>query len=74
MPNALAPYGFPDSYDSIVTGSASVKYVSASGSDGNNGNTLTTPYLTIAQALSATSGTATSVTACPEKAACRTNN
>ena len=62
MPNALATYGFPDSYDSIVTGSASVKYVSASGSDSNNGNTVTTPYLTIAQALSATSGTATSVT------------
>ena len=62
MSNALATYGFPDSYNSIVTGSASVKYVSASGSDSNNGNTVTTPYLTIAQALSATSGTATSVT------------
>jgi|688.fasta_scaffold35807_4 hypothetical protein len=62
MSNVLAAYGFPDSYNSIVTGSASVKYVSASGSDSNNGNTVTTPYLTIAQALSATSATATSVT------------
>ena len=62
MSNVLAGYGFPDSYNSIVTGSASVKYVSASGSNSNNGNTVSTPYLTIAQALSATSGTATSVT------------
>ena len=62
MANVLATYGFPDSYELIVAGSASVKYVSASGSDGNNGNTVSTPYLTIAQALSATSATATSVT------------
>jgi hypothetical protein len=62
MSNVLGTYGFPDSYNSIVTGSASVKYVSASGSNSNDGNTVSTPYLTIAQALSATSGTATSVT------------
>jgi len=62
MPNALWNYGFPDNYETIVSSSASVKYVSATGSDANNGNTVTTPYLTIAQALSATSGTATSVT------------
>jgi hypothetical protein len=62
LPNALSTYNFPDAYDSLVDSATSVKYVSASGSDSNNGNTATTPYLTIAQALSATSSTATTVT------------
>jgi hypothetical protein len=63
MPNLLASYSFTDNYyNNLVDGAAVVKYVSASGSDSNNGNTVTTPYLTIAQALSATSGTATTVT------------
>jgi len=62
MPNALGPYGFPDSYNDIVVASSSVKYVSAAGSNSNDGNTVTTPYLTIAQALSATSAISTSVT------------
>lgn len=62
MPNTLGSYGFPDSYYDIVAASSSVKYVSASGSNSNNGDTATTPYLTIAQALSATSATSTTVT------------
>lgn len=62
MPNNLAVYGFPDNYATVVSGSANVKYVSATGSNSNDGNSPTTPYLTIAQALSATSGIATSVT------------
>lgn len=63
MANLLASYSFPDNYyTNLVESAASVKYVSASGSDSNNGNTVGTPYLTIAQALSATSATSTAVT------------
>ena len=61
MFNALANYSFPDAYYTVISGASAVKYVSATGSDSNNGNTPTTPYLTISQALSATSATATSV-------------
>ncbi len=63
MANNLALYNFPDSYyTNLVETAASVKYVSASGSDSNNGNTVSTPYLTIAKALTDTSATNTTVT------------
>ena len=61
--NALASYNFPDAYyTNLIASATSVKYVSASGSDSNNGNTVTTPYLTIAKALTDTSAIATTVT------------
>ena len=63
--NALASYNFPDAYyTNLIASATSVKYVSASGSDSNNGNTVTTPYLTIAKALTDTSAIAT-ITADP---------
>ena len=62
MPNTLASYGFPDNYATVVSGSTNVKYVSATGSNANDGNSPTSPYLTIAQAQTATSGISTSVT------------
>ena len=59
----LGIYGFPDVYyDNLVANAATVKYVSTSGNDSNNGNSISTAYLTIGQALSATSGNSGTVT------------
>lgn len=61
--NALASNGFPDVYyNNLVASAASVKYVSTSGSDTNNGNSIATAYKTIAYAVSANSATATAIT------------
>lgn len=62
MPNALAAYGFPDSYNTLVTGSSSVKYVSTTGSNSNDGNSIATAYRTIAYAISSNSSTTGSIT------------
>lgn len=58
MSNQLAQYSFPDAYSTLVSGyTGTVKYVSSSGSDSNNGNTVSTPYLTIDNAITANSAT-----------------
>lgn len=62
MANALSVYGFPNSYNDLVTAAATVKYISATGSNSNDGNTASTPYLTIAYAQSQTSAISTLVT------------
>lgn len=59
MASQLAPYNFPDVYSDLVNNFVgTVKYVATTGSDSNNGNSVTTPYLTIDYAYSQTSATA----------------
>lgn len=60
--NYLAYFGFPDSYYSVINSATTVKFVSASGNNSNNGNTAGSAYLTLAQALSSVSAVTTSVT------------
>ncbi len=61
--NQLASYNFPDIYyDNLVATATTVKYVSTSGSDTNNGNSIATAYKTIAYAVSANSANTGSIT------------
>lgn len=59
MANQLAQYNFPDAYSTLVSNfTGTVKYVATTGSDSNNGNSVTTPYLTIDYAYNQTTATA----------------
>lgn len=59
MANQLAAYNFPDAYSTLVNDFVgTVKYIATTGSNSNNGDSVTTPYLTINYAVSQTSATA----------------
>jgi len=59
MSSQLAAYSFPDAYSTLVSGyTGTVKYISSTGSDSNNGNSVSTPYLTIDYAITSNSATA----------------
>lgn len=58
MANQLYSYSFPDSYATLVSNyTGTVKYISSTGSNSNNGNSVTTPYLTIDYAITQNSAT-----------------
>ena len=58
MSTQLASYFFPDVYSTLVNDyTGTVKYISSTGSDSNNGNSVTTPYLTIDYAYTQTTAT-----------------
>ena len=59
MSTQLAVYNFPDTYSTLVSGyTGTVKYISSIGSNSNNGDSATTPYLTIDYAITQNSATA----------------
>jgi len=59
MANQLASYNFPDTYSTLVSDFVgTVKYVASTGSNSNDGSSVSTPYLTIDYAYSQTSATA----------------
>ena len=56
MSSQLNIYNFPDAYSTLVSGyTGTVKYISSTGSNSNNGDAATTPYLTVDYAYSQTS-------------------
>lgn len=56
MSNQLAIYNFPDAYSTLVSSyTGTVKYISSTGSNSNNGDSVTAPYLTIDYAITQTS-------------------
>jgi hypothetical protein len=59
-PNFLSDF-FPYTYYDLISSYATVKYVSATGSNSNDGNSKDTPYLTVENALSVVSSDANTV-------------
>lgn len=56
--NNLYSYNFPDSYATLISSySGTVKYISSTGSNSNNGNSVTSPYLTVDYAYTQTTAT-----------------
>lgn len=56
--NQLYSYNFPNAYyDLVAAYTGTVKYISSTGSNSNNGNSVTSPYLTIDYAITQNSAT-----------------
>jgi len=59
-PNFLSDF-FPFTYYELISSYTTVKYVSATGSNSNDGNSKDTPYLTVENALSVVAGNTNTV-------------